>query len=92
MWDNLAIKGDISWLAESIADNSLVAVTDGSYMKDTYPQLNLAAFVFECTRGRGHLWGSFVKHTPDAGSYQGKLLGLIAIHLILWAINKSPII
>jgi hypothetical protein len=68
IWDNLTIKGDVSWLAESIADNFLVAVTDGSYMKDTYPQLNLAAFIFECTKGRGCLWGSFVEHTPDAGS------------------------
>ncbi len=32
--------------------------------------------------------GSFVEQTPDAGSYQGKLLGLMAIHLILWGINE----
>jgi hypothetical protein len=69
MWDNLTIRGDVSWLAESIANNSLVAVTADSYMKDTYPHLNSAAFVFKCTKGRGHLWGSFVEHTPDAGSY-----------------------
>jgi hypothetical protein len=55
MWGNLTKRGDVSWLVESIADNSLVAVTDGFYIKDTYPQLNSAAFVFECTRGRGHL-------------------------------------
>jgi hypothetical protein len=88
MWDNLTIRGDISWLAESIADNSLVAVTDGSYMKDVYPHLTLAAFVFKCTKGRERLWGSFVERTPDAGSYQGKLLGLMAINLILRAVNK----
>ncbi len=88
MWDNLIIRGDVTWFTESIADNSLVAVTDGSYMKDTYPHLNSAAFVFECTKGRGRLWGSFVEHTPDAGSYQGKLLGLMAIHLILKAVTK----
>jgi hypothetical protein len=39
LWDNLKIRGDISWLAESTADNSIVAVTDGSYMKDTHPTL-----------------------------------------------------
>ncbi len=69
MWDNLIIRGDVTWLAESIADNFLVAVTDGSYMKDMYPCLNSAAFVFERTKGRGYLWGSFVEHTPDDGSY-----------------------
>ncbi len=88
LWENLTIWGEILWLGESIADNSLVAVTDQSYMKETYPQLNLRAFIFECTKGRGRLWGSFVKNTPDAGSYWGELLGLMAIHLILQAIDK----
>ena len=52
-----------------------------------YPHINSAAFVFECNKGRGRLWGSFVEHTPDAGSYRGELLGLMAIHLILRAVN-----
>ena len=81
-WDNLKIRGDISWLAKSIADNSLVAVTNGLYMKDMHPTLNSAAF-----KGRGRLWGSFVEHNIDAGSYRGELPGLMAIHLILKAIN-----
>jgi hypothetical protein len=88
LWDNLTIRGDVSWLANSIADNSLTAVTDGSYMKDTYPHLNSAAFVFECAKVRGRLWGSFVERSPDAGSYRGELLGLMAINLILKAINE----
>jgi hypothetical protein len=74
-------------LADSIAENTLVAVTDGSYMKKIYPHINSAAFVFECSKGRGRLWGSFVEHTPDAGIYQGELLGLMAIHLILRGVN-----
>ncbi len=88
LWDNLTIRGDVSWLADSIADNSLTAVTDDSYTKDTYPHLNSAAFVFECTKGRGWLWGSFVEHSPGAGSNRGELLGLVAIHLILKVINE----
>ncbi len=87
MWENLTIWGDASWLAEAIADNSLVAVTDGSYMKDVYPHINSAAFIFQCSKGCGCLWDSFVEHTPDAGSYRGKLLGLMAIHLILHGVN-----
>jgi hypothetical protein len=53
MWDNLRITGDISWKAKSIADNSLLTITNGSYMKESYPSLNSAAFVFECTKGWG---------------------------------------
>jgi hypothetical protein len=51
LWDNLVISGDISWIEAAIADNSCVAVTDGSYMKEVYPNMNSAAFVFECSKG-----------------------------------------
>jgi hypothetical protein len=34
MWDNLFINWDLDWIAASIADNSCVTITDGSYMKD----------------------------------------------------------
>jgi hypothetical protein len=57
-------------------------------MKELYPSLNSAAFVFKCTKERGQLMGSFVKHTRDVCSYRGELLGLMAIHLILLAVNK----
>jgi hypothetical protein len=61
---------------------------DGSYMKDMYPHFNLVTFIFEYTKGQGHLWGSFVENTTDAGSYWGELLGFMAIHLILQAIKE----
>jgi hypothetical protein len=83
LWENPIIRGEMLWLGKSIADNSFVVLMDGSFMKDTYPQINLAASIFECTKGRRHLWGSFVENTRDAGSYWGELLGLMAIHLIL---------
>ncbi len=87
MWDSLHISGNTSWLEAAIAENTCMAVMDGSYMKEVYPSLNSAAFVFECTRGRGRIVGSFVEKTPDAGSYRGKLLGLMAIHLILKGVH-----
>jgi hypothetical protein len=83
LWDNLVVSGDVNWIANSIADNSCVAVMDGSYMKEVYPNLNSAAFIFECSKGRGRLKETFVEATPDAGSYHGELLVLMAIHLIL---------
>jgi hypothetical protein len=68
-WDNLVISGDISWIVKSVVDDSCVAVTDGSYKKVVYPNFNLAAFVFECSKGQGRLMGTFIKSTPNAGSY-----------------------
>ncbi len=80
--------GDLGWIATSIANNSYIAVTDGSYMKELHPYLNSAAFVLECSKGRGRLLGSFIEQTANAGSYQGEILGLTATHLILWGINE----
>jgi hypothetical protein len=57
-------------------------------MKELYPNINSAASILECTKGRGHLMGSFVEHTKDTCSYHGELLGLMAVHHILLAINK----
>jgi hypothetical protein len=57
-------------------------------MKEMYLHLNPGAFVLECSMGRGRLMGSFVEHTPDACSYSGELLGLMAIHHILKGVNE----
>ena len=59
IWDDLMVTGGTDWIAQAIADNSLVAVTDGSYIKEHYPELCSAAFVLECTKGRGRLAGAF---------------------------------
>ena len=88
MWDSMQVTGDLSWLEHSIAESTGIAITDGSYMKEAYPMLNSAAFVFDYTRGRGRIVGSFVEYTPNAGSYRGELLGLMAIHLILKGVQE----
>ena len=46
IWDNLTVQGDTAWLADAIADKTLVAVTNGSYMKEIYPDIKSAAFFF----------------------------------------------
>jgi hypothetical protein len=53
IWNNLKVTGGTDWVAQAIADNSLVAVTDRSYIKEHYPDLCSAAFVLECTQGQG---------------------------------------
>ena len=88
MWDDLNLQGDAGWLEESIRDNSLVAVTDGSYIKEMYPDLCSAAFVIICSKGRGRLSGSFAETSQAACAYRGELMGVMAIHLILLSVNK----
>ena len=88
MWDSLSLTGDEDWLLEAIEEGTCVAVTDGSYIKELFPDVCSAAFVLECSRGRGTIVGSFEEQSNVACAYRAELLGLMAIHLILLAANK----
>jgi hypothetical protein len=84
----MSVLGGTEWLHHSIIDESLVAVTDGSYIRELYPHLCSAAFVLECGKGQGWITGSFSESLAVANAYQGELLGLMAIHLLLLSMNK----
>jgi hypothetical protein len=88
LWDNLSILGRFDWLHEAIQVGTLVAVTDGSYICELYPNLCSAVFVIECTKGQGILMGSFSDALLVANTYRVELLGLMAIHLILLSIDR----
>jgi hypothetical protein len=88
LWDHLTITGGEFWIYQSITNGTLVAVTDGSFMQELYPNLCLAAFVLECSKGQGSIYGAFTKATRVVNAYRGELLGLLAIHLILLSVNK----
>ncbi len=75
------------WVTQSISKNSLVVVMDGSYIKEHYPNLCSEAFVLECTQGCGCAINAFPKASVAANAYQGELLGLMAVHLLLLAVN-----
>jgi hypothetical protein len=84
----MRLVGDDGWILESIAAGTLVAVTDGSYIRELYPNLCSCAFILECSEGRGRIFGSFPERSKVACAYRGELLGLLAIHLLLLAANK----
>ena len=88
LWEHMSIHEGLEWLQHAILEGTLVAVTDGSYIRELCPNLCSAAFVLECSSSRGRIWGSFSKAQEVANAYRGKLLGLMAIHLILLSINK----
>ena len=88
MWNNLQSVGDDDWLEQAIEDASLLVVADGSYIKELYPDLCSAAFIMECTKGRGRLVGAFPEQSMSANAYRGELLGLMAVHLILLGVNR----
>jgi hypothetical protein len=88
MWENIQWVRYDNWIAEAIGNGSCIAVADGSNMKALYPQIHSAAFVLECSNGRGRLWGSLPEASRSACSYRGELVGLMVIHMILLAINE----
>jgi hypothetical protein len=101
MWEELKMTGGVgtglnmeleeggdSWLRDAIKDNSLVAVTDGSFIRQICPHLCSAALILECTKGRGRLVLSLIDPSKYANAFRGELMGLMAVHLILLAVNK----
>ena len=88
MWKSLRLVGSDEWIKDAIEGWTLVAITDGSYIKERYTHLCLAAFILECSKGTGRVFGSFPECSQGANAYWGELMGLMAIHLILLAANK----
>ena len=62
LWENMTVSGGTEWIQHSIINGSLVAVTDGSYIRELCPNLCFAAFVIECAKGRGRIAGSLSEH------------------------------
>ena len=69
LWDKLKVTGGTSWIANAIAKGTLVAVADGSYIREQHPDLCAAAFILECTRHQGMLVGSFPEASKAANAY-----------------------
>ncbi len=69
IWDNLKVTGGTDWIAQAIAEGTLVAVMDGLYIQEDHPELCAAAFILECTRNRGRLVGSFPEASKAANAF-----------------------
>ena len=47
-----------------------------------------AGWLVYCTKRKRKLYGSFFERSPKAGSYRGELLGLLAIHTLIAALEQ----
>ena len=88
MCKSLRLVGSDEWIKDAIEGWTLVAVTDGSYIKERYPHLCLADFILKCSKGSGRMFGFFPECSQGVNAYRGELMGLMVIHLILLAANK----
>ncbi len=64
-------------------------MTAGSYMRELRKDICSAAFFFESSDRRHRAVGSFAERLEVANAYRGELLGLMALHLTLLAVNKT---
>ena len=60
-------------------------VTDGSYVKEIYPDISGAGWIFFCTRTGHKISGSFWEKSPHAGSYRAERLGTLVCHTFMSA-------
>ena len=88
IWKDLNISGDGLWLNEAIKQGTCTVVADGSFMREVHPQLFYTAFILECSKGMGVFLGSFAELSAVASAFQGELLGLMVVHLILQALQE----
>ena len=88
MWDQVKLIGDINWIAGAIDSQECIAVTDGSFMRELTSEVCSTAFFFENSDRSCKLVGAFPERSETANAYRGELLGIMAIHLILLAVNK----
>jgi hypothetical protein len=69
MWEHMSVSRGIRWLEKSISNGTLVAVTDGSYIRELYPHLCSAAFILECSKRCSRGVGSFLEALLVANAY-----------------------
>jgi hypothetical protein len=85
---DLQLVGPTEWLADAIAEGSCIGVTNGSYMRTLQEDICSAAFFFESSDRSCKLVGAFAESPIVANAYREELLELMALHLILLAVNK----
>jgi hypothetical protein len=57
------------WLSQAIAEGTLIAVTDGSYIREHYPEICSAAFILECKHSGGHVTGTFPEALIEVNAF-----------------------
>ena len=87
MWEHIveSEKAEIEWLPEALRTGTAILVTDGSFDRKRAPDTSGAGWIIICTKTKRRVRGSFYEVSNVASAYRGELLGLVAIHTIVWA-------
>ena len=88
MWKGLAMPVDKKWLTNAVTNNTLVCVTDRSCSQEKAPDICGDGWIIYCTATKQHISMTLVERLDSTSTYRGELLGMLAIHLILLAIEE----
>ena len=89
MWTNVRNEGkNLRWVVDAISGGTAVWVTDGSYNRTVAPHTSGAGWLICCTRTGLKMTGRFYERSHKASSYRAELLGLLAIHVLLAALEE----
>ena len=89
LWEHTHTPLGIDALVDAIADGSAILVTDGSYFRNVRPDVDGAGWLVYCKIRRKIVFeGSCFEQNAQAGSYRGELLGLLAMHVLILAVEK----
>jgi hypothetical protein len=84
MWEYIK-EGETNmlWLRDTLINGTLIGVTDGSFDRHKAKSCSGLGWILVCTASKRTLRGLFYEISAAAGLYQGKLLGLVALHTLI---------
>jgi hypothetical protein len=84
MWEYMK-EGEIDtlWLRDALINRTLIGITEGSFNRHKAKSCSGSGWILVCTASKRTLRGSFNEISAAAGLYQGKLLGLVALHTLI---------
>jgi hypothetical protein len=87
MWDYIK-EGEIDtlWLSDVLINGTLIGIADGSFDRHKAKSCSGLGWILVCTASKRTLRGLFYEISAAAVSYQGKLLGLVALHTLILAV------
>jgi hypothetical protein len=92
MWEGIdkdqAPKEDVTLIAESMRNNTLIWVTDGSYDRKKAKELSGDGWIIFCTKTGLRLMGAFWEKSNTASSFWVEMLGLCTLHLFTQAVAE----
>jgi hypothetical protein len=89
LWEHVYTPFGLDTVVEAIDSGSAVYVMDGSYSRKIRSQIDGAGYMIYCKSRRKVIFkGSFYENCDKAGSYRGEILGLLAINLLILAVER----